>query len=692
MTLEKITVEVAGNWSFVLAFLAADLGLVAAIGATAKSSRGWLGVAKWSVYVLTAMLTVALMALLSALLDNDFRLAYVATHSEIPMPWGYKIAAIWAGQEGSLLLWAWMVAGMSSVVLAFRGRDSVKSQAATTAILAGVCGLFCVLILFAANPFKLGQGPTPLDGSGMNPLLQDPAMIIHPPALFLGYAGATIPFALMFGAMLAGRTDKDWLPAARRWAVATWLFLTAGILLGAIWAYYELGWGGYWGWDPVENASLLPWLTATAVMHNLVMYQRRGMLKFWSAATTAATLALCFFAAFLGRSGIVQSVHAFPESPIGWMFLSMFRLAVLFSLAAIFWRRALLKSEHSLDRWVSLPGALILANILLIGMMLTVVVGTMYPAISGLFDSSQTKTAEFYNAVVLPMGMVLVALMAVGPILRVANDAAGIAKRSLVPAVVAILAAGVVVLLAVPRGSAADWAVLGRRCAWTSLCVFVVTFGFVAIFQDFIRTLARQLSDASLGLGQGLLRFFRANGSRYAAMTVHLGMLLLVIGVLGSGLFKTYLFDPDAAGAKPPMAAGEVRDLGRYQLALETGPREVKGPNYTATETRFLLSGPGGSRVILAPQMRQYRSQRANETDFRTNLRDDVQVVLEGWREDGAVFTQAIVFPLILWVWIGGCVMAAGAIVCVGMIRRKGPAADELAELVPLPTSDQGTH
>ncbi|MCY2926682.1 MAG: cytochrome c biogenesis protein CcsA [Planctomycetota bacterium] len=691
MTLDTLNVEVVGQCSFVAAFLAADVALVAAIGSAAKGSRTWLGVSKWAVYVVTGMLTVALMALLSALLDNDFRLAYVATHSEMKMPCGYKIAAIWAGQEGSLLLWAWMAAGMSSAVLAFRGRDSVKNQAPTAGILAGVCGLFCVLMLFAANPFKLGTGPTPFDGEGMNPLLQDPAMIIHPPALFLGYAGATIPFALMFGALLAGRTDRDWLASARRWAVASWLFLTAGILLGAVWAYYELGWGGYWGWDPVENASLLPWLTGTAVMHCLIMYQRRGMLKFWSAATTATTLALCFFAAFLGRSGIVQSVHAFPESPIGWMFLSMFRLVVLFSLGVIFWRRGLLKSEQPLARLVSLPSALILASILLVLMTLTVAGGTMYPAISGLFaKEGQVLKAPFYNSVVLLMGIALVGLMAAGPILRVSKDIIDILTRSILPGIAGVVAGVAAVILAVPWGASADLSLRGQQCAWTGLCVFVATFGAVAIGEDFVRTLARYLRDAGLGLGQCLGRFFLANGARYGAMTVHLGVLILVIGVLGSSLFKTVLFDPDAAGAKPVLAVGEEpRGLGRYKLSLKVRPKEVTGPNFTATEAQFLLTGPRGDTLVMTPQIRFYHpkapnEQRANEVDFRSTLRDDVQVILEGTREDGAVIAQAIVFPLILWIWIGGCVMGVGAAVCVAMIRRKG-AADEPQPDQPLP-------
>lgn len=687
--LDDITPDVVGHWSLVLAILAAVVGLLAAVAAAAvKGSRTLLEVAKWAIYVLTALLTAAVMALLGAFLDNAFSLEYVASHSAPNMPWPYKVAALWAGQEGSVLLWAWMLAGMASAALALRGREPIKSTAATTAILAGVCGIFCGLLLWAAYPFTTAPMPDVTQMHGMNPLLQDPAMILHPPALFLGYAGSTIPFALMFGALLAGRKDRDWVASARRWAAAAWVFLTAGILLGAYWAYYTLGWGGYWGWDPVENASLLPWFTATAVMHSLVMVQRRGMLKYWAAALTTLTPAMCFFASFMARSsGMLQSVHAFPESPIGFTFLAMFGLALAFSLAAIIGRARLLKSEHPLENWVSLPGALICANILLVTMMLVVCVGTMFPVFSrGAAEPTVLKGA-FYNMVVLPLGMILVALMAIGPILRTTKGLAAIARRSLVPAAAGVVAAATVALLCGPAGGEAASGVLWQRTIWTTLCVFVAAFGAVTIFDDFLRTLARHLRDATVGLGGGLARFFRAHGSRYAAMSVHLGILMLVLGVLGSSLFKTYLFDPDSDQKKLPMAVGDAPlPLGRYTLALVGAPQELQGPNYTAVEARFLLRGPGGGEAALAPQSRQYGDQRMGHPSFRTTPRDDVQVILDGWREDGAVIAQAIVFPLILWIWLGGCVMAVAALACVALIRRRSSAdEDEGPPPPPLP-------
>ncbi|MCY2929226.1 MAG: cytochrome c biogenesis protein CcsA [Planctomycetota bacterium] len=684
----NITPDLVGNWSFVLALLASAVALAAAIVAAVIGSRRWLEAATWAMHALTAGLTVALMALLAGFLDNVFRIEYVALNSTANMPWPYKVAALWAGQEGSVLLWAWMLAGMSSIALALRGREALKSTAATTAILAALCVLFCGLLLWAANPFRITLEAVRADRQGMNPLLQDPAMILHPPALFLGYAGSAIPFALMFGALLAGRKDKDWVPSARRWAAAAWLFLTVGILLGAYWAYYTLGWGGYWAWDPVENASLLPWFTATGVMHSLVMVQRRGTLKFWSAAMTTLTPALCFFASFLARSsGILQSVHSFPTSPIGWTFLAMFGLTVLYSLAMVFWRYRLLQGERPLENWVSLPGALTLANVLLVAMMLAVAVGTMYPWISAPFTEREggvVLKGEFYNTVVLPMGMLLVALMALGPILRVTKDLAGLARRSILPAAAGVVVTAAAALLASPWNGDADADSLRLRTIWTLVCVFVVAFGAVTLFEDFLRTLSRSLRDATVGLGEGLGRFVRAHASRYAAMSVHLGTLLLVLGVLGSGPFKTHLFDPTPGHKRPPITlSDDPRNLGRYTLALTSPPRDFEGPNYAATEVEFLLTGPGGSTVTLTPQSRLFGEQRMGHPSFRSTLRDDVQVILEGW--DGeVVFAQAIVFPLMIWVWLGGCVMAAGALACVVLIRRKS-SPDENDAPAPLP-------
>ncbi len=284
------------------------------------------------------MLCVSSVALIIALLGSDFSLDYVARFTDRALPAGYKLAAFWAGQEGSLLLWAVLLAVLSTIaVFTLNRQQSIGQSAATIATLSVVCAFFALLILFAANPFA-ASADIPDDGNGLNPMLQDWAMIAHPPLLFLGYAGFTIPFALMVGALLSGRRDDHWIDATRRWALFAWLFLTIGIVLGAKWAYVELGWGGYWAWDPVENASLLPWLTGTAFIHSLMVQQHRGMFRIWNAALLAVTFVLCIFGTYLTRSGIVDSVHGFGESLIGTFFLAFLLVVVVFSVGLIVWR------------------------------------------------------------------------------------------------------------------------------------------------------------------------------------------------------------------------------------------------------------------------------------------------------------------------------------------------------------------
>ncbi|MCK4275626.1 MAG: cytochrome c biogenesis protein CcsA, partial [Phycisphaerae bacterium] len=432
------------------------------------------------------------------------------------LPWGYKLAAFWAGRSGSLLLWGWMVAVMASITAFTHRKDPPETQAAVLGILAVICGFFAALILLASNPFELSQ-LVPVDGQGMKPELQDPAMIAHPPTLFLGWAGFTIPFALCLGALISGRSTDLWVTSLRRWTIVSWMFLTVGIVLGAWWAYVELGWGGYWTWDPVENASLFPWFTATALLHCLIVQKRRGMLKVWAFAMAALTFILCIFGTYLTRSGVIASKHVFQGAASDWSFLGLIAVSLAVTIAVLIWRRGLLKTERPLDRLISLEGGVLAGNVLLVLMMAATLIGTIFPLISKLAievanlsdKTPRTLAAGFYNTVVLPMALAMAALMGTAPLLRFAR-ARGTLLRRLIPPTAATLIAVFAVI------------VLGGGSLWTVASVAVSVFAVVAIIDDFGKTLWARLKGSERGFLATVAGVMRANMRRYGGQLVHL--------------------------------------------------------------------------------------------------------------------------------------------------------------------------
>jgi cytochrome c-type biogenesis protein CcmF len=509
-----------------------------------------------------------------------------------------------------------------------------------------VAGFFAAMLLFAANPFKLADA-VPADGHGLNPLLQNPAMIAHPPILFLGYAGYTIPFALLIGALVAGRRDNQWLAGARRWLLASWLFLTAGILLGAQWAYVELGWGGYWAWDPVENASLLPWLTGTALLHSIMIQQHRGMFKKWNATLIVASFILCIFGTYITRSGVIQSVHAFGESLIGTFFLGFLIVAALASLFLLVLRRRAMSPEHELQGLVGREGAFLAANVLLVGMMLATLVGTLFPLISHAIAGREvTVGPAFYNKVVAPMGLLLIALMSVGPMLGYGEDAAKRVVRGLViPASVTLLSV------------AFAWS-RGLHNVWALLATAIVALGVASVLTELATAWFSLVGTCGNPL-LAIVRLVDSNHRRYGGQLAHIGMMMILVGVVGSSLFgvkETFTLSPGQTVA----FAGQTL---RYD-----GLHEVRMANYTAVQANVTFIAADGSTTSLVPQRRFYDKQEDANTEvaIASDWKRDVYVTLAGWEKEGqATAIQAIVNPLVSWIWAGGIVMAAGGLLCL---------------------------
>jgi cytochrome c-type biogenesis protein CcmF len=636
-----------GEFALSLAILVSMGVVFAAFAAVRFDSDRLISAAKVLIGTFAALLTAAVIALAAAMIASDFRIAYVSHYTERALPFGYKLAALWAGQEGSLLLWGWLLAVLCTIfVVSRRDLRGNGEGSAVLATLGIVCGFFAAMLLFAANPFKLNE-VVPADGHGLNPLLQDPAMIAHPPILFLGYAGYTIPFALLIGALVAGRRDNQWLAGTRRWLLASWLFLTAGILLGAQWAYIELGWGGYWAWDPVENASLLPWLTGTALLHSIMAQQHRGMFKKWNASLIAASFILCIFGTYLTRSGVIQSVHAFGESLIGTFFLGFLIFAAVASFVLLALRRREMRAEHELEGLIGREGAFLATNVLLVGMMLVTLLGTLFPLISRVIAGREVAVdAKFYNKVVAPMGLLLVALMAVGPVLTYGDGAAKRLLRGLlVPAVIAVAA----VAFALARGVHSVWALIAT--AIVALGVGCVIADFAVVWFSHVRNGENPLAAS--------VRLIDGNHRRYGGQLAHLGMLMVVVGVVGSSLFgvkETFTLSPGQSVA----FAGQTLRFDRLH--------EERMANYTAVQADVVFTAANGKSITLTPQRRFYdKHEDANtEVALSSDWKRDVYLTLAGWEKGGeSTAIQAIVNPLVSWIWAGGIVMAAGAVLCL---------------------------
>ncbi len=646
-----------GTAALAAAAIASVAVLLSCVASVRFASNRALDAARWGLGAFTGLLTLAGALLLVALMQSDFRLEYVADYTERALPAGYKFAAFWAGQQGSLLLWGGMIAWMSVIAAYSRRANRGVGESVTLGVLAIICGFFAALLLFAANPFEVIKGAVPVDGHGLNPQLQDLAMIIHPPTLFLGYAGFAIPFAGMMGAMAERRTDSHWLADLRRWVLFSWLVLGAGIMIGAWWAYIELGWGGYWAWDPVENASLLPWLTGTALLHSMIMQEHRGVFKRWNVALLATTFILCIFGTYITRSGVISSVHAFQESPVGTFFFVLILVLLMGSVAVFAWRWRALTPARRLQSLLEREGIVLIANVLLTLMMVITVVGTMYPVISRSFLSNEiTVGASFYNRSVAPLGLLLLGLMATAPALAYGHEAGKRLGRSLIgPGI----AGGVLTAIA---------AIFGLRNIWALIVTLFACVTFVAVLVNFFHLVRAERSHSGAGIGSVMWRLLDANHRRWGGFVSHLGMALLIVGLAGSSLF------PEKTTHQ--VAPGESFEVGRYVLKFNELKLEER-ENYDAIVASITATLPGGKVVTVSPEKRFY-DKRPDEPSaqvaIRSNWREDLYLILAGWEANGnPTAIQAIINPLTIWIWIGSIVLAIGAF--VGLLPRLGKAA-----------------
>ncbi|MDO8213655.1 heme lyase CcmF/NrfE family subunit [Conexibacter sp. CPCC 206217] len=516
-----------GRALLILAFGVAIYGIGASIYGGVKRRRAWTDSGRRAVYALAGTLTLTFAILEAAFLRSDFSYSLVASHSSTTTPTFYKATAAWSSQEGSLLLWVWLLSLWSSLVLYMTRRSLREIAPYAQAILLGFATFFLLLIVWRESPFTT-LASVPSEGTGLNPLLRHPAMMFHPPALYSGYTLFSIPFAFAIGALISNRLGAEWIQGTRRFALAAWLFLGIGIVLGARWSYTELGWGGYWAWDPVENASLMPWLCGTAFIHSIMIQEKRGMLKVWNVSLVLATGTLAIMGTFLVRSGILDSIHAFGASTLGVPFLILIGAMILGSIGLVVYRRDSLRSEHSIDSLLSREAAFILQNILLVGLCFVIFWGTFFPLISEAVTGTKASVGPpWFDRYVTPIAFVLVALIGIGPLISWRRATAANLRRNFVFPI----GAGVVTLIALLFVSGATEQ--PKALVFASLVAFVLA----GVGQELFRGMRARQAMSSEIAPLALISLVRRNRRRYGGYTVHAGFAILLFGVAISSSF-----------------------------------------------------------------------------------------------------------------------------------------------------------
>lgn len=590
-----------------------------------------------------AMVSLAFVALEYLLIRQDFSVEYVARQTSIGQPLFYTITGIWGGQEGSLLFWAFILGLYTAAVIYFHRGDFPDMMPYVVAVMTFVLAFFLIVLNFEAPPFRR-LGFVPPDGQGLNPLLQSPSMIMHPPMLYAGFVGFTVPFAFAMAALLSGRTGAAWIRLSRRWTLVAWMFLSIGILLGAHWAYNELGWGGYWAWDPVENASLMPWLVGTAFLHSVMVQEHRGMLKVWNVVLIILTFGLSLFGTFLTRSGVIDSIHAFAVSNLGTYFLVFIGLVLLGSLMLLFERLDQLKADNELDSLVSRESAFLLNNIVFLGIWFAVFWGTIYPIVSeGLTGTKIVVGPPYFNQVTGPIILLMLALMGVAPLLPWRRASRSHLRRNLLPPLIAAL---VVV---------AGLAVAGYTQFWVLVALAIAAFVSAGHLMEFWRGTRAQMRRAGQNPLTALTTLVDKNRRRYGGYIIHLGVVFMMIGIVGSSFYGV---EKDIT-----VTPGEVFTVGAYQV--QTAPiLERRDAIKQSIVAPVQVTRNGTSLGELRPgidfHFKVPGGQRETEVDVRSTPVEDFYIVLAGVNDDGTITFKVFVNPLVFWLWVGGAVLVFG--------------------------------
>ena len=663
-----------GYFALCLALVAAGYSVFASLFGVRRDQEHLIRSGEAGALAVCGLLTVAVMGLWYAIFTHDFSVQYVAENSNRAMPTQYVLASLWGGQNGSILFWGWMVSVyMAGVVLVnrLRYRDLMPY---VTAALSLYCFFFIVLNLYSADPFT--RLPfTPADGNGLNPILQHPYMAIHPPMLYAGMVGMAVPFAFALAALLSGRLDSDWLHAMRRWLLIPWAFLGAGLLLGGKWAYVELGWGGYWAWDPVENASLMPWLAATALLHSIMIQERKAMLKVWNMVLVFFTYWMTVFGTFITRSGLIESVHSFAQSSVGNYFATYLILVAVGCAALIVYRLPALRGTNRLESFASRETAFLLNNWILLGMLFAVLWGTLFPVLSEAATGDKiTVGAPFFNRVNVPIGLVLLLLTGAGPLFAWRRTSLQSLRRNFTIPVAAALLVGVSLLVGGVRDVYATMSL--------SLCGFVAA----CIGLEFYRGMMSRHRSTDESLPRALAGLLTKNKRRYGGYLVHVAMVLLFVGFTG----KAFTTEKEVV-----LGAGESQQVGRYSMTYHSLAHSAD-EHMSATAAVVGLHRDGDFLATLLPEKRLYFSSEQNTTEVAiwSSRLEDFYLILVGVGEDNSVKFQVYVNPLVNCVWAGGILFVLSSLWTLwptARDRRLAALDREAARLPGLPDRAPGS-
>jgi cytochrome c-type biogenesis protein CcmF len=634
-----------GLYSLRFALAVAAFGVAAGVAAGVRKRADWTQVAERCLLATFAFIGISMGALFYALATNDFSLAYVTQHSARSMTLPYRLAALWGGQSGSLLLWVFMLGAYGAITVWVNRHHNRSLMPWVAAVLLANACFFLVLLNFVTVPFeKLPQGRILSDGNGLNPLLQHPLMTIHPLLLYTGFVGFVVPFAFAFAALVTGELGTTWFRTTRRWTLVAWGFLACGLILGGRWAYEVLGWGGYWAWDPVENAAFMPWLAATAYLHSVMIQEKRDMLKIWNLVLIGLTYSLCLFGTFLTRSGVVQSVHSFTNSGwFGFIFLAYVAVISLGFFAALFWRRDELRSPRKLESMVSREAGFLLNNWAFMALLVVVFWGTMLPVFSEAISGQRTTVGpKFFNTMAGPIALVLLFLTGVGPLIAWHRATlASVRKQFVIPASVGT-AVGIVFAVIF-------WGEIGL---WSLGCWALGAFVTATVVQEYSRAMGARMRLHGESALVAFSTLLRKNQRRYGGYIVHVGIVLMMVGFSGA-FFNEELLE----NVQP----GDSVTLAHYELEYLTADA-IPAQHYGGAKARVALYREGQPISVLTPEKRMYwlEQQPTSIPAIHSTLSEDLYVILTALEEDGSATLKIYRNPLVNWIWLGGMVLVLG--------------------------------
>lgn len=643
------------------ALAAAASALAAGFGGGRSGDQRLVMAARNGALVVAGMLVLAALSLVSAFMAHDYSVKYVADHSSRAMPAQYVVAAFYSGQEGSLLYWA-LALSLLGAVAVWREQDRLRHLLGyAVGVLMAVESFFLLVLAFVSSPFQRLPAALP-DGQGLNPLLYDGGMLIHPPMLLLGYASVAVPYAFAMAALLAGQTDADWMRATRRYALMAWAFLSAGNLLGAWWAYHVLGWGGYWGWDAVENSAVMPWLAMTAYIHGVMVQQRRGMLKVWNMGLVIATFCLAIQGTFVVRSGVISSVHSFAQSAIGPYFFAFLAAVVIFSVAVLLSRLPQLRDEDRFESVVSRESGFLLNNVILAGVAFATYWGTVFPILSeAVRGVKATVGPPFYQQVNGPLLLGLLVLMGIGPLLPWRRATAHHVRRTFV------------VPLAVTGVGATVLVLLGLRAPAAILALAAAVFAVATVVWEYWRGARARMRSTGENVLLATARLVARARPRYGGYIVHLGIAMIAVGIVSSSFYQQA-----RELSLPPGATARVGDY----TVTNVGLVEAREPGARVVSARVAVSDTQGDSWILGPAKvfhDNFSNQPATRVAIETTRLVDFYLVLAGWGDDGSVSIVVTINPMVVLIWAGGLGVLFGTIVTLWPERVVVPVRAPLA-------------